>query len=1293
MHSRSRGFSILEALIALVVLATGLLAVARFQSGLVTNSGSSKARAEAIALAQQKIDDIRSYKDEPELVANLLNVAYDASKNFDDDVATATVTEAGTIQGINTDFTRAWTITKAATDPTAIVDVTVTWSDPSSGADASGNAFTEQVMLSTEVTWANPTLGGALGLLDPNPLVPQSTGRARLGEGHYDDLDALDQDRLKDNEDGTLTYENISTGEVELIDSVTGDVLITLEEACNTTSGGLTVCTDFVRISGLVWIHRGSGVSITTSNLFVEASDAAVCAEQKGTGQIQTVGTGTSEYQYYPYTCYLGGGYHGNIGVTQAPGPGKKAGNVCVGDPLSSTINKPVVANRRVYRGMLSRDQYTGQGTTPPVDLIVDDIDSDNIGEYDSIGVTDALELPNQYDTAINTDYNNGYGDASGNLYLPGHNYMISDLGNDPEDADCLAPMTDTAVLLTLTSATTTPSPKTVNAFVGTEDDFVCLNQLYPYASTDASGNAITAQQPFYDVIDFRIDTDTNRLDVDSGHIDANDVQYRLKTVFSDASANFVYAVDTSVAAVTDASGNVLYPDKSNNIVNNNANIEQKHFVDSGGCPFSPADPPSELDFLYGSLYFTDGTASIVSGMVVNTSDDIALGTVGNCTVRTRAAVGSATRGDGTTDAAPDQYGDASPTTAVMADYECKIYHSYDVATSTGNGWEGIVTIVPANNYGCSAATDSSTESYTYTDAAPIIQNTGDQTGTAGVLDYNCSYIGPTGADLVVAHTLTSGDSTPLDTDTVTFQTTITNNGLADATGISLTNTIPSGLTYVAASGSTSITTGTAGASTTAGTWDSTTGLWTGVNLLDGDQATLTWNATISGSVGDEIISTVTGFTSDQTDSNTTPDDLEESIIVTSTGTANLVYIKTLTSGNSNPGQGEAITYDVTVTNLGGGSAGSVTLRDPVPTGLTNWVTTPGNTSISDASTNYAGDLWSIGTLLNGESASLTIDATVTNSASGTITNKITEKDTAPTLPDPSDINDVLEVAVSVTSGKVADLVTTITVDDATPVVGDTITFTITVLNTASSPDTAAGVSVTIDDLKTSGGAAGFTVGYNSGGNPTVGSYNSLTGVWDNTSSTFNLAPGASATLTLTAEVTAANTTTINTTYATALGTPATTDPNPTGDGDIDVEIVASAASGSTVTIAGAINYSADTAVDVTSVAIYSVDAAATTPGTAGVCTLNAGDASAGTDGSYTCTVTIDPADSDGVYLDFGFSKTICNNNARISSGTLVTTGSNELYWLNNTTLGSIAVGSVNIDAYDEGGSNANCPP
>ena len=58
--------------------------------------------------------------------------------------------------------------------------------------------------------------------------------------------------------------------------------------------------------------------------------------------------------------------------------------------------------------------------------------------------------------------------------------------------------------------------------------------------------------------------------------------------------------------------------------------------------------------------------------------------------------------------------------------------------------------------------------------------------------------VGIPAADLITVKTLASGDATPDEGDTVIFQITVTNDGPDAATGVSLTDSLPAGLTFVA---------------------------------------------------------------------------------------------------------------------------------------------------------------------------------------------------------------------------------------------------------------------------------------------------------------------------------------------------------------------------------------------------------------------------------------------------------------------------------------------------------------
>ena len=383
-------------------------------------------------------------------------------------------------------------------------------------------------------------------------------------------------------------------------------------------------------------------------------------------------------------------------------------------------------------------------------------------------------------------------------------------------------------------------------------------------------------------------------------------------------------------------------------------------------------------------------------------------------------------------------------------------------------------------------------------------------------------------ADLVTVKTLASGDSTPTVGDTVTFDITVTNNGAAQATNVSLIDLLPPGLTATALNGG-----------VTQGTYNATTGLWTIGTLNVGDVVTLTLEGTVDvGQGGSTITNVTTAATGDQMDPTTVGDDLEESVFVDNT--TDLVTVKTLASGDSTPAEGDTVTFDITVTNNGPITATNVSLTDLLPPGLT---ATALNGGITQGSYNATTGLWTIGSLAVGQTATLTLEGTVDVGQGG---NTITNVTTAATgdQNDPSTVGDDLEEEVVVEN--IADLVTvkTLASGDPTPDEGDTVTFQIEVTNNGAAQ--ATNVSL-IDSLP-----AGITF---TGSTTTQGSYNAATGLW--TIGTLN--DGASAIITLsgTVDVGQGGNTITNVTTA-ASGDQ--TDPSTVGDDLVESVVVNDAA-------------------------------------------------------------------------------------------------------------------------------------
>ena len=261
-------------------------------------------------------------------------------------------------------------------------------------------------------------------------------------------------------------------------------------------------------------------------------------------------------------------------------------------------------------------------------------------------------------------------------------------------------------------------------------------------------------------------------------------------------------------------------------------------------------------------------------------------------------------------------------------------------------------------------------------------------------------------ADLVTVKTLASGNPTPAEGDTVTFQIDVTNNGGAQATNVSLTDSLPAGISLT-------------GGTISQGTYDAATGVWTIGTLNDGAIATITLEGTVDvGQGGNTITNVTTAATGDQVDPSTVGDDLEESVNVVD-NTTDLVTVKTLASGDSTPDEGDTVVFQIDVTNNGGAQATNVSLTDSIPAGFTL-------TSNSVTQGSYAGGLWTIGTVNVGSTATITLTGTIdAGQAGNTITNVVTAA-TGDQV-DPSTVGDDLDESVTVNApvllGSIGNLV------------------------------------------------------------------------------------------------------------------------------------------------------------------------------------------------------------------------------------------------------------------------------
>lgn len=364
-QNRTRGISLLEALIALAVLAFGLLGIAKLHSDLVHSTAVAKARAEAVQLAESKIEGMR-------------NVVL--SGQHADLVAEGPLTHPG----VNATFEWATSIDKSQ-DP-FLVSALVTWAD--------ARSLTQEVQIQSELGWSSRVLSARMSTDDGASTLDKiqpPTGLARFGQGE----EALEETDTNDLEPDSMVPVTRIVGDDRLdntrilwrddgysqLVSEAGTVLLTMQATTRNRTFGI--------ISGRVYFDTAA-ISFGTqqNNVFVRdvrivPSDTVLCT--RVFGNKVDLGTGNraalldleitqedlfvdNDKSYFEYFCYVGERWYGNVGVVRLDSAPLNH-RVCVGDPA---VQPPVAPNAfsrhpqlqtvRKYRGNRFRDDDPDQG-------------------------------------------------------------------------------------------------------------------------------------------------------------------------------------------------------------------------------------------------------------------------------------------------------------------------------------------------------------------------------------------------------------------------------------------------------------------------------------------------------------------------------------------------------------------------------------------------------------------------------------------------------------------------------------------------------------------------------------------------------------------------------------------------------------------------------------------------------------------------------------------------------------------------------------------------------------------
>lgn len=322
-NPRPLGFALLEALIALLMISIGLLGVAKLQTLSLLGSGEGRARTEASNISQERLEELR----------NLLQKG-----DF-----TALAGGTATVNGSNAAYTLTWTVTTPdASLEQHLVQLSTTWTDTRAG--------TQRLDLNSLVAWDDPGAQARLAVNTTKSLI-SPTGEALRGP-----VPLPTGLTPTENRDGTKTYVDGGTKKTYLTDANDVVLLYLLPDKDGEAQS-------FTTITGRVYFDENAGNNAIPSSSIVNVrlSSEGECIYNNATANLTAISGGSNSYKYFSYTCYVGPGWYGNVGVTVLDdnGSGPK---ICVGDPAfnggvsNSTLTSahPVEAGVRTYRGFRS---------------------------------------------------------------------------------------------------------------------------------------------------------------------------------------------------------------------------------------------------------------------------------------------------------------------------------------------------------------------------------------------------------------------------------------------------------------------------------------------------------------------------------------------------------------------------------------------------------------------------------------------------------------------------------------------------------------------------------------------------------------------------------------------------------------------------------------------------------------------------------------------------------------------------------------------------------------------------
>lgn len=357
LSHREHGFGVLEVLIAVAVLSIALLSLGGLHSKIIQSSSAAKARATATSLAQEKIDDLRSYKSITSGGNGDFGYAEIAANAGGEENADGTLQiPSGNITVGNITYNRAWSATDyyycaenaapsttnscSATTPSfKLVAMTITWTD---------REGSQTVQFQTTVAGMDPSTSGQAGIgagrgkpvVGYTPLPAPDVVRVDLGDSKYKEATKPDLDISQHGHSTVTSFDEITYSTTN--ETKTRDSFLTTSCICSLNSGTATAYNP-TRFDGEQFVV-GDQVSKKTGSLYTAGTFSDqheicdICCRDHhdkaapSTDTSESCTTNPAQYKcvydpHRPSTDYTAGGdhkhyYSGPSGLTEATNTG-----------------------------------------------------------------------------------------------------------------------------------------------------------------------------------------------------------------------------------------------------------------------------------------------------------------------------------------------------------------------------------------------------------------------------------------------------------------------------------------------------------------------------------------------------------------------------------------------------------------------------------------------------------------------------------------------------------------------------------------------------------------------------------------------------------------------------------------------------------------------------------------------------------------------------------------------------------------------------------------------------------